>query len=68
MGQKTYTITIEMDVAVKDTGMIVQQPESVSAAVRHMVRTLLPPGWRKNGLMFHPATIHTEAKEKEPIA
>jgi hypothetical protein len=45
--------------------MVMQQPDSVSAAVRHMLRVLLATGWRKNGVMFNPATIHVEAKEKE---
>jgi len=67
MGQKTYTVTIEVDVSVKDNGLVVQRTDSVEAAVRHMLRTLIPPGWRKNGVLFHTMSIHTEAKEKEVV-
>ncbi len=62
---KTYTATVELVVHIKNSGLIVQDPESVASAVRHMVRTLLPQGWRKNGLMFNTVDVHTEAKEKE---
>ena len=65
MNHKTYTVTVEIDVQIKNNGMVMQQPDSVSAAVRHMLRVLLATGWRKNGVMFNPATIHVEAKEKE---
>lgn len=65
MKYKTYKVNIEIDVDVKDTGLVVQDPESVASAVRHLLRTTFPHGWRKNGLMLHATTAHTEAKEKE---
>jgi len=65
MSHKTYTCTIELEVSLKDGGMIVQNPESAAAAVRHLVRTMLPTGWRKNGMLVHAHTVHVEAKEKE---
>jgi hypothetical protein len=67
MKYKTYTVTVEIDVDVKDSGLVVQNLESVAAAVRHLLRTTFPHGWRKNGLMLHAVTAHAEAKEKEIV-
>jgi hypothetical protein len=64
---KTYKATVEFDVQIKNTGLIVQNPESVSAAVRHFMRTLTPVGWRKNGMLIQIGTIHAEVSEKEPV-
>jgi hypothetical protein len=64
MKYKTYTVTLEIEVDVKDTGLVVQNPESVASATRHLLRMVIPTGWRKNGLMLHTTTVHAEAKEK----
>jgi len=65
---KTYTVTIEVNVRVKHDGLVVQQPESVASAVRHAMITLIPSGFRKNGIMFETATFHAEAVDKEVAA
>jgi hypothetical protein len=67
MKYKTYTVTVEIDVDVKDSGLVMQDPESVASAVRHLLRTTFPHGWRKNGLMLHATAAHAEAREKELV-
>lgn len=64
MSDKSYIVTIEVEVSVKDNGMVAQKTDSVEAAVRHLMRTLFPRGWRKNGTMFYPGTVHVTAMEK----
>lgn len=64
---KTYTMTIELDVSIKSTGLIVQNPDSVTAAIRHTLRQALPTGWRRNGMFLHMGTLHVETKEKEVV-
>lgn len=62
---KTYTVNVTLEVRAKDGGLVVQDEGSVASAVRHMVRTVLPQGWRKNGLMFNTTDVQAEAKERE---
>jgi hypothetical protein len=54
-------------VQIRDNGLIVQNPESVSAAVRHFMRTLTPVGWRRNGMLVEVGTIHAVVEEKETV-
>jgi hypothetical protein len=68
MGYKTYTAIIEFDVSIKDNALIVQNADSVTAAVRHLARQMLPTGWRRNGMLVQAHSVHVEAKEKEPVA
>jgi hypothetical protein len=64
---KTYKATVEFNVQIRDNGLIVQTPESVSAAVRHFMRTLTPVGWRRNGMLVEVGTIHAVVEEKETV-
>ncbi len=63
---KTYTVLVDIEVHVKNMGLVVQDPGSVASAVRHAVRIMLPQGWRKNGLMFNTTSVSAEAKEITP--
>jgi hypothetical protein len=64
---KIYKATVEFNVQIRDNGMIVQNPESVGAAVRHFMRTLTPVGWRRNGMLVEVGTIDATVTEKEAV-
>jgi hypothetical protein len=65
VSHKVYTVTVEFDVYIKDGGQIVQNADSVTAAVRHLMRNAMPVGWRKNGMQVLMPSLHAEAKDKE---
>ena len=50
---------------IKGNAMIVQNTDSVTAAVRHFARQMMPTGWRRNGMLVQGSTLHVEVKEKE---
>jgi hypothetical protein len=63
----TYTVTIEVQVVLRDKSMVVHDPGSCASAVRQNVMNTLPDAYTKMGLRYITSTVHVEAKLKEPV-
>lgn len=61
---RRYVVNIEVDLLLRKDSTVADNPDSIASAVRHYMRTVLPPKYTAGGYQFLKDGMHVEARER----